>query len=166
MLKLYRFTGDVRYLEWMRRISHALSQFVSLPDRPVDTLAGKPLPSGYFNERVQMSDWEGKHTVGEFLYGSNWPEVTMLLTYVEIPGIYVDLDRDVLAVSDHVEAAQLEKGADHVVLKIKNGTHYDAVVTVLADHSMSAERIGHLYYERMEKVCVKAGGEVIKKVSI
>lgn len=164
MLKLYRFTGDKRYLEWMRRISHALSQYVSLPDRPVDTLAGKPLPSGYFNERVQMSDWEGKHTVGEFLYGSNWPEVTMLLTYVEIPGIYVDLDRDVLTVSDHVEVQLLEKGENQAVLKIKNSTHYDAVVTALVDHSMNEEQIGHLYYERLEKVSVKAGEEIVKRI--
>lgn len=104
LLKLYRLTGEKRYLRWMSRISHALSQFVSLPDRPVDTLEHRPLPAGFFNERVQMSDWEGGHTVGEFLYGSNWPETTMLLTYVEIPGIYVDFDRGTVQCSDHVKA--------------------------------------------------------------
>lgn len=164
MLKLYRFTGDRRYLEWMRRISRALSQFVSLPDRPIDTLAEKPLPSGYFNERVQMSDWEGKHTVGEFLYGSNWPEVTMLLTYVEIPGIYVDMDRDVFVVSDHVEATLLEKGEDAVVLCVKNHTPYEAEVMTLIDHSRNSEQIGHLYYGIMKKICVKQGEEVTKRI--
>ena len=157
MLKLYRFTGDVKYLEWMSRISHALSQFVSLKERPVDTLAGKPLIPGYFNERVQTSDWEGKHTVGEFLYGSNWPEVTMLLTYVEIPGIYLDLDREVLVVSDHVRAKLVKKSEAEVVLEVSNDTSYDARVTVLADHSRTAEALGHLYFGNMEKLEVAAG---------
>ena len=112
MLKLYRYTGEERYLEWMGRISHALSQFVSLKERPVGTLEGKSLPAGYINERVQTSDWEGKHTVGEFLYGSNWPEVSMLLTYVEIPGIYVDLDRDLIRCSDHVRAQIVRREKD------------------------------------------------------
>ena len=160
LLKLYRFTGDKRYLEWMGRISHALAQFVSLPERPVDTLAGKPLPAGFFNERVQLSDWEGKHTVGEFLYGSNWPETSMLLTYVEIPGIYVDLDRDVVWCSDHVKVKTVKGAADSaVVLQITNPTEYDAEVTILADHSKS-EKLGHGYFGRMKKVTVRAGEEV------
>lgn len=157
MLKLYRFTGDVKYLEWMCRISHALSQFVSLQERPVDTLAGKPLIPGYFNERVQTSDWEGKHTVGEFLYGSNWPETAMLLTYVEIPGIYLDLDREVLVVSDHVRAELLNKTGAEVVLKVSNDTPYDARVTFMADHSKAAGAMGHLYFGDMEKLEVAAG---------
>ena len=167
LLKLYRFTGDRKYLEWMSRISHALSQFVSLPDRPVDTLADKPHPAGFFNERVQMSDWEGKHTVGGFLYGSNWPETTMLLTYVEIPGIYVDLDRDVVQCSDHVKVEverRPESGTEgKVVLRIANPTGYDAEVTVLADHSRS-EKLGHGYFGRMKKVSVRAGEEVTAEI--
>ncbi len=162
LLKLYRFTGNKKYLEWMGRISHALSQFVSLPERPVDTLTDKPLPSGFFNERVQMSDWEGKHTVGEFLYGSNWPETTMLLTYVEIPGIYADLDRDVVWCSDHVKVKTVKRAdADgKLVLQITNPTQYDAVVTVLADHSRSEEKLGHGYFDHMRKVSIPAGEEV------
>lgn len=120
MLKLYRFTGEEIYLEWMRRISHAIPQFVSLNDRPVDTLSGKPLLTGYINERIQTSDWEGKHTVGEFLYGSNWPEVSML---------------------------------------------YDARVTVLAERGGNAKKLGHLYYARMEKILVPAGGECVTVVT-
>lgn len=166
LLKLYRFTGDIKYLEWMKRISHALSQFVSLEERPVNTLAGKPLIPGYFNERVQTSDWEGKHTVGEFLYGSNWPEVTMLLTYVEIPGIYVDLDRNELLVSDHVNAEIVEKTESYIRLRVRNLTKYDAIVTLLVDRSKEKEQLGHLYYENMQKLEVKAGAEELFDISI
>ena len=160
MLKLYQFTGDEKYLTWMSRISHALSQFVSLEDRPVNTLDKKPLPAGFFNERVQMSDWEGKHTVGEFLYGSNWPETTMLLTYAEIPGIYVDADRNVIRCSDHVTAEIVEKSEEHTVISVTNPTRYDAVVTLLADHSENGEKLGHTYWNRMKKISIKAGETV------
>ena len=160
ILKLYRFTQDKRYLMWAARISHALSQFVSLEDRPLNTLENKLMPAGFFNERVQMSDWEGKHTVGEFLYGSNWPETTMLLTWAEIPGIYVDLDMDIVKCMDHVTAEITEKSADRVTLEVTNPTGYDAVVTVMTDHSDSADRLGHAYYDRMKKISIKAGETV------
>ncbi len=147
-------------------IKYALSQFVSLPDRRLDTLSGKALLLGYINERVQTSDWEGSHTVGEFLYGSNWPETSMLLTYVEIPGVYVDLDRDVVVCSDHIEAKVTEKRQQEVVLALKNPTPYDARVTVLAEHERGGKKLGHLYFERMEKVLVPAGKEKIAVVKV
>lgn len=158
MLKLYRFTGNEKYLLCMKRISHALSQFVSLEERPVYTLAEKNLPSGYFNERVQTSDWEGKETIGEFLYGSNWPEVTMLLTYTEIPGIYVNAEKRKVWCADHVKAEITEVREEGVVLKIQNISSYDARVNVLAERD-GKEKLGHLYYKDMEQVMVKAGEE-------
>lgn len=157
MLKLYRFTGDKKYLQWLGRISHALSQFVSLPERPVNTLAGKPLPPGYFNERVQTSDWEGKETIGEFLYGSNWPETTMLLTYVEVPGIYLDLDRGILKCFDHVQAKVAPDQDGKVFLNIVNPTIYDAKINLLIDHSKTDGKLGHLYYEKMQKIQINTG---------
>lgn len=166
MLKLYRATGQRRYLEWMKRISHAIPQFVSLKERPIDTLAEKALLPGFINERVQTSDWEGRHTVGEFLYGSNWPETSMLLTYVEIPGVYVDLDRDIMICSDHVKAEVLDKTEQTVVLSLKNPTPYDARVTILAEHGKSGKKLGHLYFGRMEKILVAAGDETVVTAGI
>lgn len=166
MLKLYRFTGDQKYLKWMSRISHGLSQFVSLQERPVDTLAGRALPAGYINERVQTSDWEGKETIGEFLYGSNWPEVAMLLTYVEIPGIYLDLDRKVLQCSDHVNVQIIKDDEMEILLKISNPTPYDAKVTLMTDHSGEGRSIGHLYYENMKKLEISAGMEISVAINV
>lgn len=164
MLKLYRFTGKERYLERMSRISHAVSQFVSLEDRPIDTLAGRPLPVGYINERVQMSDWEGKRTVGGFICDSSWPETTMLLTYTEIPGIYVDLDRDVMKCSDHVKAELIGGNEKGTMLKITNPTAYDAEVTVLADHSLQGEKLGAFWLDKMKRIRIRAGEEITTEV--
>lgn len=158
ILKLYRFTGDQRYLQWLGRISHAISQFVSLDDRPVKSLEGPDLLPGYINERVQTSDWEGKETVGGFLYASNWPEVTMMLTYVEIPGIYLDLDRESLFCFDHISAEIVKRENEGQLLKVSNNTKYDAVVTVMVDHSKN--RIGAVYYDKMKKIQISSGEEV------
>lgn len=156
LFKLYRFTGDKKYLHWLQTITRALPQFVSLPERPVYTLAGKYLPSGYVNERVQTSDWEGKHTIGEFLYGSNWPEVCVLLTYVEVPGVYADLRTGRVVAFDSVEWGVLEADSPgQMRLWLRNPTAYDTTVTVLADDS--ALPIHHNYFDRMKKVELKAG---------
>lgn len=160
MLKLYRFTGEEKYLEALRRISHAIPQFVSLEDRPVMTLENRPLPSGYINERVQTSDWEGKETVGEFLYGSNWPEVSMLLTYVEVPGIYVDLDKKKVVCFDHVKAEIMGEEDGKIRFQVTNPTDYDAKVSVMTDRSEQGEKLGEGYFAGMKQVDVPAGQTV------
>ena len=151
ILKLYRFTGNSEYLSWMKAISHAIPQFVSLRERPVFTLEKKYLPSGWINERVQTCDWEGKQTVGEFLYGSNWPEVTMLLTYTEVPGIYADFSSGTAEAFDHIRCKVLERKEDEMLLELCNETMYDAVVTVLADDRLKRGLVKHSYFGRMKK---------------
>ena len=157
LLKLYRFTGEEKYLFWQRAIAHSIPQFVSLKERPILTLENLYLPEGFVNERVQTSDWEGKETVGGFLYGSNWPEVTMLLTYVEIPGIYVDFGRGKAVAFDHIGYRVIENTGNIMVLELENHTDFDAEVTVLADDSSSLREVTHNYFNRMEKVKIPAG---------
>ncbi|MGN1026208.1 MAG: hypothetical protein ACI4P4_07375, partial [Faecousia sp.] len=156
LLKLYRFTGEEKYLRWLQSIVRALPQFVSLRERPVFTLAGKYLPEGYVNERVQTSDWEGKHTIGEFLYGSNWPEVCVLLSFVEVPGVYADLRTGRVTAFDSVECSVLERQTGGAMrLRVRNTTAYDTTVTLLADDFSGP--MGHNYFGRMKKVDLKAG---------
>lgn len=157
ILKLYHATGEKRYLKWLSYISHALPQFTSLKERPIRTLDGRVLPPGFMNERVQTSDWEGKETVGGFLYGDNWPDVSMMLTYAEVPGVYVDLKEKSICCLDHVQAAW--DGSQENTLRIKNPCHYPAKVTVLAD-SRDGKPLGHLYRKAMKQIEIGAGGEV------
>lgn len=155
LLKLYRMTGKIRYLECLESIAHSLTQFVSVKENPVNTLSGVPLPEGYMNERVQTSDWEGKETVGEFLYGSNWPEVSMLLTYIEVPGIYIDFSNKVVKCFDHVECSSTFTSQESVVLELMNPTKYDASVTIFAEQTKT--NMGHDYFENMKKIKIGAG---------
>lgn len=166
LLKLYRFTGEEKYLHWLQTISHSLTQFVSLKDRPVATLEGPFLPEGYMNERVQTSDWEGSETVGEFLYGSNWPEVTMLLTYVEVPGIYVDISGRLVKVFDHILCREAVWEPQRVILKLENPTEYPALVTVLVDEFRDRRQFSHNYYGEMEKISLAPGEQKVMTLQI
>ena len=83
-------------------------------------------------ERVNMSDWETKRCIGEVFYGSNWCEVSCLLTYTEIPGVWLLSDTGEVVVFDHVEAEAVDIG-DSWRLKMTNPTRFDADVKVRAE---------------------------------
>lgn len=158
LLKLYRFTGNETCLSALAAISRALMQFVSLPERPVFTLSGKYLPAGYVNERVQTSDWEGKETIGGFLYGSNWPEVCVLLTYGEVPGVYVDLHAGKAFALDSVLCGINECAGDRrMALWIENPTAYEATVTVMGDLPTDRDAVKHNYFSTMQKIVLAPG---------
>jgi hypothetical protein len=129
LLKLYRATGRLRYLELLRDIARALPFFVSRADRPI-TAPGGNLPPGWINERVNISDW--LEPVGEIFYGSCWPEVSLLLTHLQVPGIYVRPDIGLLMVLDHVEAQWPAKG-NRDQLVVINPTDFPAEVKVMCD---------------------------------
>ncbi|WP_052759493.1 hypothetical protein [Paenibacillus sp. DMB20] len=160
LLRLFRFTGNAKYLRYLHAIAHSLPQYVSLAEDPELTLEKKYLPAGYMNERVQTSDWEGKETVGEFLYGSNWPEVSMLLTFVEVPGVYVDFASRTLQVFDHVECFVTQWNADSVLFEMHNPTAYDTTVTLLADERTNTKHVTHNYFEKMKTVPLSAGQRI------
>lgn len=139
LLKLFRYTGERIWLEQIQEIAHNLPQYVSRADKPV----GEPpaMRPGYICERVNFSDWEGRGNIGGSLFGSCWPEVSMLLTAVELPGIYVQPDTGLLCVLDHVEARLLGAEDEAARLEVRNPTAFDAEVRVLAESSAEATRI-------------------------
>jgi len=130
LLKLYRATGDEKYLELIREISHNITQYMSRIDRPIKTWDGMSLPEGFMNERVNMGDWESKNGIGGVFYGQCWCSVSAALTYAEIPGIYVRKDLNKFWVFDHVEAK-----AENLKLYIYNPCDFDAKVKILIEES-------------------------------
>jgi len=146
LFKLFRATGDRRYLELIREIAHAIPQYMSRADRPIcDRRPNQRLPvmpPGWINERVQMSDWEERGDpnldirVGEIFSGSTWAEVAMMLTWTELPGIYVQPDSGLVAVFDHVNA-RLDK--DRLV--VENPTQFPASVKLWVENQPAATRL-------------------------
>jgi len=157
-LKIYRATGDEKYLEMMRQISHFIPQVASYPQRPMMPFWAKSeedhIDYGAMCERVNMSDWEGNEHVGDAIFGpSNWPQATMMLTWTEIPGVYVVPSEGIVCVSDHVNA-WMEDGC----LKIQNPTTMDARVKVLVEEKEDMkENLGLYWQDRFKIVEVKAG---------
>lgn len=139
LFKLFRYTGQSIYLEQIRETAHNLPQYLSRADRPVgDPAIMKP---GYICERVNFSDWERRENVGGFLFGSNWPEVSLMLTVVDLPGIYLQPDTGLLCVFDHLDVRLLTANEDGAILECHNPTAFDADVRIFSEPSTAAGTI-------------------------
>ena len=84
--KLYKYTGDRRYLELILDVAYAMPQCVSTDARPLYSWDEPPvkLTAGSINERVNMSDWEGRRNVGSVFRYSCWCETSLILTFTEL----------------------------------------------------------------------------------
>lgn len=150
LLILFRATGETRFIQLLSEIAHAIPQYMSRADRPIIDRRPRQrwqiLDQGWINERVNISDWEVRGEpeeeigVGEVFGGSTWSESAMLLTSLEIPGIYLRTDTGFLVIIDHVEASvkHIETGA--LELSISNPTDFHASVTVLAEDAEEAHK--------------------------
>ena len=121
LLKLYRATGDVFYLDLLQDIAHNMPQYLSHPERPIEGA-----DYGWMCERVNTTDWlEG---IGEISYLTTWAETSLMLTYIEVPGIYVEKDQGLVKVFDNVEAEIVKNNNKRLVLSIFNPTAMTANV--------------------------------------
>ena len=131
--KLFRATGDRLYLDMLRETAHNITQYLSRSDRPVGDM-----PSGWMNERVNLSDWDDN--VGGIFCGSCWCEVSCLLTYAEVPGLYVQPDTGLVAAFDHIDVEAEGREEDSLRLRVSNPTAFPAEVRVYAETSAQAAR--------------------------
>ena len=123
LLRLYRATGRLFFLELLRDIAHNLTQYISRNDKPISDM-----PSGWMNERVNLSDWEGQDMVGNVLPTSTWPEVSCMLTWVEVPGLYVNPKTGFAYALDHVDVEILSHHHQQLQVRLRNPTGFYAAV--------------------------------------
>ncbi|MBP1965358.1 hypothetical protein [Paenibacillus aceris] len=138
LLKLYRATSNEFYLELLREIAHNIPQYVSREDRPLriswdSDPSSNYSPPGWMGERVNTSDWEGKANVGGVLGGSCWCEVTNMLTYFEVPGIYIQKNKGIVCAIDHIDAEIVVDNAVQLRVRLSNTTKFTAKVKVLVE---------------------------------
>jgi hypothetical protein len=154
LLKLYRATGNEFYINLLRDIAHTIPQYMTYEGHKF--YESEP---GWISERNNMTDGIG--SIGEGFAYSCWAETSMMLTYAELPGIYVNKSNREVFVLDHVDAKLNKKGQ----LEITNPTKYDAVVKVLAEtKEQMAEPLGQSAFLKWEKVTIEAGKRLLMKL--
>lgn len=166
LLKLYRATGDTRYLELLRDIAHNVVQYVHTDGNPIQP-HGK---NGYVTERVNIGDWEGYGGIGGVLdcdSNQSWEHVT-LFHIIETPGIYVRPDKGEICVFDHVNARIVSSDDSGVTLEISNPTYRDGDVSVLAETSDYARKtpLGWNAFRTWPRVHVPSGETVTVTIPV
>ncbi|MBT9187615.1 hypothetical protein [Zobellia russellii] len=123
LLKLFRSTGKPFYAELLSDITHAIPQCLSVPSRKI-----MDAPDGWMSERLSTTDWnEG---IGEIFVGSTWAETALMLTYTEIPGIYVCAAKSEVISFDNLTVEILKDTPKYIKVKVKNPTQMEAKVKI------------------------------------
>lgn len=157
LLRLYRATGDKRYMELLTDIAHNVVQYTTTETNPV---VPKAVP-GSVSERVNLSDWEGANNIGGSIPEGDsnmaWGIVTSL-TITQNPGIYLRFDTGELFVLDNIDAVVMKRDKKNITLRISNPTPYDAQISLLSEDSSSARIVMDRYaFMNWPKVEVKSG---------
>lgn len=149
LLKLYRATRDRFYIDLLFDIAHNLPQYLVHPIRPIEGV-----PDGFMTERVNTTDWlEG---IGEIMYGSTWAETSLMLTYIEIPGLYVQPDRSFFMAFDNIKVERVKETGTLLVLKLTNPTGTTAKVKILAENDTEAKiPLGQNYLFKTKNVVLR-----------
>lgn len=131
--RLYRATGDAKYMEWLKEIAFTMPQFLSHPLKPIDKM-----DFGWMSERVNTTDWlEG---IGELMYGSTWAEISLMLSYIELPGVYVQPDKPYLCVIDNIEGIITRDTRSLLEIKLSNPTKATAQVKVFSESASQCSK--------------------------
>ena len=128
LLRLYRATGQVRYLDLLRDTAHNLTQYLNRTDHPLHARS----EPGWTCGRIHTSD--ASEAVGETVAAPSPLEICGMLTAVEVPGLYVQPDTGFLFTFDHVVARIKEKSARRLVVAVDNPTPFEAAVRVLVEN--------------------------------
>ncbi len=123
LMRLFRATRELQYLELLRQIAFTIPQYLSHPVRPIPKME-----VGWMSERINTTDW--LENIGEIFYGSTWSETSMLLTYSEIPGVYIVPEKKICVAFDNVITDILKSNHKYMKVLIKNPTKTTATVKV------------------------------------
>jgi hypothetical protein len=134
LLRLYRATGQVLYLELLRDTAHNLTQYLNRADHALHPRS----EPGWTCGRVNTSD--ASDAVGETTPGPSPLEITGLLTAVEVPGLYVQPDTGFAFAFDHVVARIKDQTARRLVVSLENPTGFEAAVRVLVENDRDRTR--------------------------
>ena len=144
LFKLYRSSGDERYAELLRDITHAHSEGIQ--------------DNGCIIERLGYCDCDSRGWRGNGDNSTGWNQFNGFMMAHEIPGIYLQVDVPRIYVFDEIYAKIMESGRDGVVIEVTNPTPYDASVKVLAETKNDIKTaIGVIDFMKWPSIDVKTG---------
>jgi hypothetical protein len=120
LLRLYQYTGDTVALHLLEDVVSGLPQYVCTGK------AAWRMQPGMVSEQINMSDELGARGDMGWVCAS-WPATCVLLSYGEVPSVFVDLDNGECAVFDQIEASFDIK---RQLLRLRNPTRYEAKIRV------------------------------------
>jgi hypothetical protein len=83
-----------------------------------------------------------------------------MLTYVEIPGLYVRPDAGFVRAFDNIEVMKIKRTNRGVTLTLKNPTKADAKIKVLVENTEDMkEPLGQNYFPDLKEIVLRAGEE-------
>jgi hypothetical protein len=135
LLRLYRATGETRHLELLRDTVHNLAQYLPRVERaaPADPAGG-----GARRGRADPSGW--LEDDDDLVPARAVFDASAMLSYTEVPGVYVRTDTAFVFAFDHVDARVRERGPGRLVVTLENPTSVDAAVRILAESEADAAR--------------------------
>jgi hypothetical protein len=132
LLRLYRATGEVPWLDLLRDTTHNLGQYLGRPEAP-DATTAAPSPH---HPRVDTSAWldaGGGVVPVDGLY-----DAIGLLAYTEVPGVYAQPATGFVYAFDHVEARLKERLAGRLIVALHNPTPVEATVRLFSEPAADA----------------------------
>jgi len=132
LLRLYQYTGDPLPLHLLEDVISGLPQFVCSGKEPY-----KKMQPGMVSEQFNMSDELGTRG-GIWEVCASWPATCLLLSYGEVPSVFVDLNSGTCAVFDQVEAGFSAKSR---ALHLHNPTPYPAKIRVQKSHGKDLDLV-------------------------
>lgn len=127
--------GFALYLDLLWDIAHGLPQYLPHPLKHLGD--AKP---GHMCERVNMTDWEGPERIGETLRMTTWAETSLMLTTIEIPGLYVRPDLSLALAFDHITAEVVADGPQEMEVRLTNPTPMPAVVRMFCESGQDVKK--------------------------
>jgi len=168
LLRVFRATGKVAYLQLLKEIAHSIPQYMGREDKRIPTRLAwgrsgvKELPTGWICERVNVTQWG--EMLGEISAYSCWCEVAMMLTWGEIPGVYVQPNQGLLYTFDHIDAEQIGYADGQLTLRLSNSTRFDARVKIMAETSACAAQARAINFAAGLPEVKVPSGETVKWV--
>ncbi len=138
IFQLFRWTNRLFYSELLHDIAHGMTQYIGHPIKPI---AG--VKDGWMCERVSTNDWlEG---IGEITYQSTWAETSLMLTYIEIPGVYINKKNKLITAFDHLEVRNVKWKNNNVTFDLSNPTKAEIETKIWVDGTASSPNLPGYY---------------------